>query len=663
MSGEVVKSVAEDATGRIWLMDQAGLESFEPAAKPRVALDQAHEVGWSVFCDATGKIWMGDYAGNIIYQEKGQWTPLPTGGATARRPITVFFQEPGAGMWVGTENGLWRISGNRLSREMLPTDAKQSPVQAMAYDRESRLWLGLNGGGLWYKKDGGWIPVAEMATLPVSRVSALVAARNGSLWVGTSGSGLFRYRDGKLFRFDSERTTLPRYIGSIVEDDEGYLWLGSADGIFRAKQSDLDRMASGEEAEVTPSRYTRADGLGISECATAVQPCAWRAHDGRLWFATRKGVSVVDPHELTPDSQPPPVLIEEAILWGRAKKTIPVARDAIRAAAKTLSPMRMASDTRIIEIHYTAPSFGAPERVRFRYRIESMDARWVDAGQRRIAYYQGLAPGTYRFQVSACTQDGVWNDSGAVLAFTLEPHFWQTMWFRILAMAGIAGLAGLAYRIRVAQIEAVNKVRFRLAGDLHDEIGANLGSIGLNAELLQQDPALSLKQRDELSALHRLAGQTIQSVRDLVWFINPDFDNTTDMLRRMKDVAGLLLAGREWHFDATNVAPNRPLSPDFRRNVFFIFKEALHNSAKHSKAPKVDVAVREVDDGLEVAVTDNGLGMKASGGGFGHGLKSMRRRAAEADGAIEITSISGQGTKVVFRAPFQRRRRRWVWRK
>jgi signal transduction histidine kinase len=210
----------------------------------------------------------------------------------------------------------------------------------------------------------------------------------------------------------------------------------------------------------------------------------------------------------------------------------------------------------------------------------------------------------------------------------------------------------------MAQIEAVNKVRFRLAGDLHDEIGANLGSIGLNAELLQQDSSLSPKQREELSGLHRLAAQTTQSVRDLVWFINPEFDNTTGMLLRMKDVAGVQLAGREWHFDAANLVADRALSPEFRRNVFFIFKEALHNIAKHSGASKVEVLLRDAGNGLEMIVQDNGRGLPSFDGTAGHGMKSMRRRAAELGGSLEVGGGQGQGTRVVLRAPFESNRSR-----
>jgi ligand-binding sensor domain-containing protein len=658
MRGEVVKSVTEDDSGRILAVDQAGLERIEPVAKPRIQLYHPHEVGWSVYRDSGGRIWMGDYAGRIIYWARGEAVWFPTGGATALRPITVLFEQPGEGLWVGTENGLWRIAGDRYVREPLPTDSMGSAVRAMAMDHRSQLWLGLEDGGLLYKKAGVWTRAPELASLPLSRVSALAIDRDDTLWIGTAGSGLMRLADGKLTRFDASHEALPGYVGSITEDESGYLWLGSLDGIYRVKRHDLDRIADGQNADLAPVRYTRADGLGTSECATAVQPCVCRARDGRLWFATSKGISVVNPSELAPDPQPPPVLIEESVLWGDTKRIVPFASNAIDGDSKSGPQLRVPPDNRLMEIHYTAPSFGAPERVRFRYRINGMDARWVDAGSRRVAYYQGLPPGNYRFQVTACNKDGVWNETGAALSFLVAPHYWQTAWFRVLCGAGIFALGVLAYRIRMAQIEAVNKVRFRLAGDLHDEIGANLGSIGLNAELLQQDSSLSPKQREELSGLHRLAAQTTQSVRDLVWFINPEFDNTTGMLLRMKDVAGVQLAGREWHFDAANLVADRALSPEFRRNVFFIFKEALHNIAKHSGASKVEVLLRDAGTGLEMIVQDNGRGLPSFDGTAGHGMKSMRRRAAELGGSLEVGGGQGQGTRVVLRAPFESNRSR-----
>jgi signal transduction histidine kinase len=534
----------------------------------------------------------------------------------------------------------------------------ESGVRALAADHRGGIWAGLTRAGLFQREKGIWKRMDAPGILPQGRVSALAVDAEDTVWIGTPGAGLFRLKDGVYCRFDPEKTGLPRVVASITEDDAGYFWMGSTEGIFRIKRTDLNSWAAGTKVELRPSRYDRSDGLGTSECAMNVQPTVWRARDGRLWFATRKGLAVVDPREVRADTPPPPVLIEEAVLWGNPKKTVSLGAPDSSNEGKPPS-IRVPPATRLMEIHYTAPSFSAPERVRFRYRLEGADPNWTEAGERRVAYYQGLSPGSYRFRVSACNVDGEWNENGADLAFVIEPHPWQTWWFRAALLAGVVGAAALAYNLRVERIKALNRLRLRIAGDLHDEIGANLGSISLNAQLLQRNPSLTSAARDEVTGLHRVAVQTAQAVRDLVWLTNPDFDNSTDMIRRMREVMNLQLPGRERKFDATGVTPDRPLSPEFRRNLFSVFKEALHNVAKHSGAASVEVKLRDTADGLEMTVADNGCGYRPDDIEEGHGLGSMRRRAAEMRGVLEVTSSPGKGTTITLTVAFEQPRRGW----
>ncbi|HTI72205.1 MAG TPA: triple tyrosine motif-containing protein, partial [Candidatus Limnocylindria bacterium] len=528
-----------------------------------------------------------------------------------------------------------------------------SEVRAILRDQDARLWVGMNGGGLFFRDGTAWKSPPDQAGPPLRRVLAMRLGANGDLWIGSAGNGLYRWRKDTLFHFDSDVNGLPHTIGSLVEDRSGSLWMGSTEGIYRVRLSDLSALAAGQQAAIVSSRFTKADGMGSTECSVGTGPGIAEGPDGRLWFATRKGITAVDPQALPEASSPPPVFVEEALLWGDHDHDAGHARPLV-AKPGGPQPLRAGADTRLVEIHYTAPGFTAPERVRFRYRLDGGDFGWSDAGTRRVAYFQGLAPGSYRFHVTARSHDSEWNPLEGVFEFTIDPHFWQTWWFNLLVTVAVGLLLLLIYRLRVAKIEAVNRLRVRLAGDLHDEIGANLGSIGLNAELMRQDVELSARQQEELGSLQRLAVQTAQSLRDLVWFTNPDFDNTGDMLLRMRDVAALLLAGRTWKFEGEAVMPNRVLDPEFRRNVFFVCKEALHNIAKHSGAQGVQIEFHELGEGIEIKIEDNGRGLPPTVANPGNGLKSMRRRAGALGGTLDIRSENGKGVSLLLKVPYRK---------
>ncbi|HTI70919.1 MAG TPA: two-component regulator propeller domain-containing protein [Candidatus Limnocylindria bacterium] len=661
LAGEVVKSVTEDRSGTVWVASQVGFEAidFLPAPRPRPALRLG--LGWSVFAASDGTVWLGDYQGDLYSHGSDKVRMEATNRDAGANPITAFFEEPGVALWVGTENGLWRVKGSHYSREPLGIEGLHSGVRAIALDHGGRLWVGFNGDGLIRREGDVWRRIQSYGGPPDGRVLSLMIDREDTVWAGSAGSGLYRLEEGHFFRFDPTQTGLPRVVSSVMEDRAGFVWLGSTEGIFRVNRQALNQFADGQAAELAPTRYTRSDGLGTSECAMNVQPAAWRSGDGRLWFATRQGVSVVDPKTIAVSAPPPPTLIEEVLLWGASNPKRP---PSLPRQPEARGPIRVAPDVRRIEIHYTAPNFSAPDRVRFRYRLEGPDAAWTLAGTRRVAYYEGLGPGTYRFRVAASGGDNAWDTTGAELVFMVVPHYWQTWWFRGLALAAFAGLVFRFYNIRVRQLHAVNRLRLRMAGDLHDEIGANVGSIGLNVQMLQRRVPLEESVREDLAGLHRLAAQTSQSIRDLVWLTNPDFDNCGEMVQRMRESVTLQLAGRERSLKAENMKLDRRLSPDFRRHVFSIFKEAVHNIAKHAGASRIEVILSEKDNWLEMVIADNGCGFP-EGTPEGHGLGSMRRRALELGGELKVVSADGEGTRLTLSAPFEHPRSGWrgLWRR
>jgi signal transduction histidine kinase len=393
--------------------------------------------------------------------------------------------------------------------------------------------------------------------------------------------------------------------------------------------------------------YGKADGLATVQCNDFAKPAAWKGRDGRLWFATIKGLAVVNPRALgNVDSQPPPVLIEEMVVDNRA--IYGPLSGGFGAGLVKVPPGR--GD---LGIRYTGLSLQVPERVRFKYKLEGRDTEWVDAGDRRFAFYSNLQPGPYRFQVAARNNDGVWNEAGAELAFVLLPYFWQTWWFKLVIAAAL-GLAGwTVYRFRAARYRQIERLRVRIAADLHDEIGSTVASIALLSKLGQRVSAPEADRR-ELTEITRIAEQTAHNIREIVWFINPDYDTLPEMIARMKDVAATMLGGLEHRFEAPHDPEPVRLSLEFRRDIFLIFKETLHNIIKHAQASRVEIQIKENKGELHLRIQDDGVGFDGQQASGGNGLKNLRLRMAQLGGKVEVRSTPGCGTTVSLSAKITR---------
>jgi len=243
-----------------------------------------------------------------------------------------------------------------------------------------------------------------------------------------------------------------------------------------------------------------------------------------------------------------------------------------------------------------------------------------------------------------CNNDGVWNEKGATLAVVLQPHYWQTWWFKgAFIFLGI-GAAAFVYRLRQLRRKEIEKLRIRIAADLHDEIGANLASIALLSQMEQKEA------EPELSEINRIALSTASSIREIVWFINPDYDTLPEMLIKMRDVADTMLSGVEHRFEMPQNLSSARLPLEFRRNIFLVFKEILHNIVKHSKATKVDIAAREQGGQFHLRITDNGVGFDEKTIRRGNGLKNIKLRLGQLEGTAEIRSEPGKGTTICVSA-------------
>ncbi len=311
-------------------------------------------------------------------------------------------------------------------------------ITVLLEDQRGDLWVGTQGGLCRYHA-GRFTTYTDQDGLAHLLVRSLYEDTEGVLWIGTRG-GLSRWKDGRLTSFRVEDGLNEDMVFAILEDNRHNLWLTGEKGISCVAKADLEAYARGEKRRLEPASYGEGDGLPSEKCTGLCQPTAWRARDGRLWFATQKGAAVLDADRLRPNPLPPPVVVEE-----------------VRTDRGTFRPgqeIRLPPGSANLEIRYTGLSLVAPEKVRFRYRLEGFERSWIEAGDRRVAYYTNQPPGRYRFQVMACNNDGLWNGIGAEMALILEPYWYQTTAFFVAGVLLTGGLGCATYLLRVRRLRA-----------------------------------------------------------------------------------------------------------------------------------------------------------------------------------------------------------------
>jgi len=651
LAAPVVLSVCEDAEGTVWAGTYGGGLSRWSKGKfstYNFGRDGSKGDVFSVLPDRQGRIWIGTGDNGVFMLSEGEFQrPFPANAMPGQ--VRAIFEDHRGTIWFGTTAGLYFWSWQEGALRHFDTDPElaQASVGCMAEDTAGVLWVGTHGQGLQRIEGGRGTSFQVANGLPNEFVHALLADASGTVWVGMYGGGLLRCKQNHL-AICAPRNNLPDdVICHVADDNKGWLWISSRRGLFRVAKADLNAYADGQRKTVTFIAYGKFDGLPTVEFTGGQQPTGWNGLGDRLWFATVKGLVSLQPNLGTLNTWPPPVVIESLLVddelfagpAGSARRLKPAAR-----------PLQIPAGKNRIEFQFAGLSFTAPDKVRFQYWLKGLENDWVDGGMSRSATYSYLPPGNYEFHVRAANNDGVWNNTGAVVAFEVLPQFWQRWWFRLLAVALVAALAGVLHHLRVSRLRELQRLRLRIARDLHDDVGTNLASVAVMAEVMKTNPSAN-----DAMVMRQLALRTIDSLRDIVWFVDPACETLGDLVSRMKETGDALLPNLEVAFDASVPNPGVVLAPKFRRNIFPIFKEALHNTAAHAQASRVGITLQCEDGWFYLKIEDNGTGFVEGEVALGNGLRNLRTRALEMNGTIQILGRPGRGTLVEMRAPLTRR--------
>jgi two-component sensor histidine kinase len=557
-----------------------------------------------------------------------------------------YFEDESGRLWLSRDDGkIYRADATRPGPLIVESFAVDFPLtigQAMMVgDGQGGLWLGNkdNEMKMGRLREGRFIPVEVGAGLPETDPRAFHLDSRGWLWIGLRNQGVSMTREPGAERpqFISYRAAegalSSNAVWVIAEDSRGRIYFGTNKGVDRFDpQSGAWR------------HYTRRDGLAGDRVFDL-----HRDRDGRIWVATIRGLSIIDPGADVEESRPLAIYITRVNIAGE-DMTLP------ETGAAMIPAIGLASGRNNLSIEYVAPSYRGGEGLRYQYRLEGADDDWSVPTRERAVNYAKLAPGAYRFLVRALNDDGKPSPSAATFGFRILPPLYLRWWFLALAAGTIGAIVYLFYRYRLGRLLELERVRTRIAADLHDDISSNLTRIAILSEVANSRSEDSMNGEAggmgaPLASIARLSRESVASMSDIVWAINPKKDSLLDLVRRMRRLLEEALPpqGIEYDFRAPEIAAVTRLGAGLRRDFFLIFKEAINIAVRHARCQRIEVDLHLDHGYLVLRVSDDGTGFDAGEQGEGQGLVNMRRRAEALGGEFELTSGPGKGTIISLR--------------
>jgi signal transduction histidine kinase/ligand-binding sensor domain-containing protein len=684
-----VRCIYEDTEGNLWVGMNSGLNRFRddiftvygeaeglPSDEPT-----------TVYQDRRGRIWIGfhdrglvelgngkprvytardglpsneifsireDHAGDLLIATRegpsrmhdGRFIKQFIDDPLNRRLSFDFLEDRAGRFWAALPAGLSQLQGGRARNVIPGGPLLNDALVILCETRDGSLWAGSYAQGLWRLKDGQSKLYTISDGLSSNEIRSLVDDRDGTLWIGTFGGGLNALRNGHFFSVTAKEGLLSDNISHVEDDGQGSLWLSTTRGICRVHKQDLNDYIAGKIKSITPVNYGVADGLRSAQCAPGYPTSrgGTQTADGRLWFPTSRGLAVFDPNEKAPEVDATVVHLLDVLLDGRS--------------IATNKPAVLPPGDGRVQFRYSGINLSTPERVRYSYRLEGLDRDWVNSVSRRVTNYNSLPHGHYRFVVRAGLPGGP--SSEAAFSFVLQPHFYETAWFRYLCVAlGAAAIWGL-FRLRVRQIrerfDLVLDERARLAREIHDTLAQ--GFVGISSQL--DAVALTLNghldsARKHLDLARKMARHSLTEARRSVMDLRASALEGQDLPAALSEAARQWTAGSPVKVHVDVEGSRRRLPEEMEQHLLRIAQEAVTNTVKHAHAKEVWIRLNMDNGKLRMRVADDGEGFEQTdafsdvGGHFG--LLGMRERAERLGGDLQLRSEPGEGTEVEVTVP------------
>jgi signal transduction histidine kinase/ligand-binding sensor domain-containing protein len=626
-------AIAIDRSGALWMAARTGGLYRRAHADSGAFVLLSPDVVTSIAVAADSTVWMGRLRSGLLRYRAGTWRTYATG------PVNAVLAARSGSVWIATNAGLERLWQDRLTTYRGLAD---SVVLCLAEDQRGAIWAGTRRGVSRID--------STITSYRTGAVATLHGDAGGGVWAGTP-DGVTRISGGRLVTLGREQGLAPDIVTAIAEDGRGHLWFAGLGGLTRVSLAELnavaDSTANGRRAKLdSVLMFTPVDGLPSPDVAIDAEWPTAMTRGGELWFAMERGLVSFDPLEIHVDEEPPRVHVEGVTIDGN-----PAPVDA---------PLTIGPGARRLDFQYTGVSLRDGRRVRFRYRLDGFDTAWVDAGTVRAASYTNLAPGQYRFHVSARGADGPWNPAEAGVALRITPPFYRTPWFvigsAITAVALVAAALRARTRVLEARFAAVLAERTRLAREIHDTLLQGFTGVALSLRAATRRLDASDGATQPLDDVLVLAQKTLVDARKAVWDLRTPFEGDGAFPVALENAARLTVAGAALPFEWAVSGRPRPVGPQAESVLLRVCQEALANTVKHASASRAWVALAYERRAVRLTVRDDGCGFAVDPSRrsyAGHwGLLGMRERSEQVNGTFRVVSAEGRGTEVSLTVPY-----------
>ncbi|HRI11961.1 MAG TPA: two-component regulator propeller domain-containing protein [Verrucomicrobiota bacterium] len=713
--GISVSSVSTDGAGGLWAatlgrwlfhVTEAGVTNSQ---KPGV--NNYSPYVQSVLSDRAGRLWFGALSEPLRLMDQNgtrQIAAAEAGSANA----TALFEDSRGQIWIGSDQGIATCDGVTFKAFRLGDGLLRMPFASIAEDASGALWVASSEAVFRRDGDGSFLQIKNKFGQSITGTAVLKADRDGSMWLASADRSWWRWRNGQLTQLEMAQDSPINGVRSIVEDNDGHFWLAAAHSVVRVRVADLHAMADGKLAQLQYQLFDTSDGLPKAEFPNGRQPASVRDARGRLWFATSRGVAMIDPGALRFNDVPPPVQLEEIVFYrpGSAPTNAGSGPGSdrevkVRVTAPFAAPISLPAGSRRIEIRYAGLSFTAPEKVRYQVKLEGLDSAWREAEGKHAEQFLDLAPRDYLFRVRAANNDGVWNETGASLAFTVLPYYWQTAWFRagtgslLVVLGGVFAWSWSRKKVRLSEErERVAEERHRSEMEtrqLREELAhssrvSTLGQLSSAlAHELSQPLAAILRNAEAAELVMKQQPPDLDEINAILTDIRNDDQRAAGVIERMRallkkrklelmdlsirdlidDVATLTRSEaceRKVQVDI-DAAPNLPLVRGDRiqlqqvlLNLFLNGMDAMNE--RPDDARRLSVRVFQSDpQTIQIAVVDTGSGLSRANlarlfepffstkpSGLGLGLPISRTIVESHGGRLWAENNPGSGAAFMF---------------
>ncbi len=687
LADDFVRTVSEDNEHNVWVGTRGGgLTRFRATALKPVGIPEGLNGNCASVAagDGGNGVWLGTWRSGLYHWQNGVVHSQPLPQSPLGVLVTALGTNKNNDLWIGTFHNLWLLPHGQTRAKEVRLDSPDAPITHILIPRDGSLWLAKEGLGLFIFPSGDPRTSTPKQLLSSESVTALKQDRSGIVWIGTergvwqsdglsqlqpflvkgsargvttisqdergriwmasNGRKVYVYDAGTTRRLDLSNLP-PSEIFSIQEDGRGSVWFGTGRGLARGRMKDVDAVLASGTGSVTLTSYGVAEGMRTVECRCAKQPQSWTMPDGTLWVPTAKGFIQIDPSRKD-NLLPPRPLIEEAILDGK-----PISPD---------KPIQLPPGDHELEARFTAIRLGPAEGVRFRYRLEGFEDKWIESGSQRIAHYSHLAPGKFRLLVAARDAADEWSLPTGI-SVEQRPHLYQRLWFRVALILAFAGavLALFQLRLRVIRTsyKSVLEERNRIAREWHDTLLA-----GLSAVAWQVDAAVQVcseaKVSDKLKEARGMLRYCRDEARRAIGDLRDDPANEPQLPQAIEEALRRITLGTEVQAEL-NVNEKLPRLPvGYGADLVRICQEATSNAMRHGHASRVTVLLDCNAGQLSLSVQDNGVGFASQQSvppAPGHfGILGMRERAQKLGGTLRCSSEPGKGTVVHAVVPLPR---------